>query len=176
MDNYLGSQIGVIVFYEGGRLVIPSYHQATAFDLEGNLIKDFNQGGNHFANFLSAIEHRDPGRLNADILEGHLSSALCHTGAMSHQLGRTASAQEILDTVSGDERFLESVQRMLAHVAANEVDLAETPLILGRELRFATESEHALDNPLAEKALKRDYRPGFEVPEFAEVGTASPAG
>ncbi|MDP1562985.1 MAG: Gfo/Idh/MocA family oxidoreductase, partial [Pirellulaceae bacterium] len=103
MDNYLGSQIGVIVFYEGGRLVIPNYHQAIAYDRDDQLIRDFNRGGNHFENFLQAVRVRDPKQLNAEILEGHLSSALCHTGAMSHQLGRAATSQEILDKVGGDD-------------------------------------------------------------------------
>lgn len=173
MDNYLGSQIGVIVFYEGGRLVIPNYHQAIAYDRDGQLVKDFNRGGDHFGNFLQAVRDRDHTKLNADILEGHLSSALCHTGAMSHQLGRAASSQEILDKVGGDERFVESVQRMLQHIEANQVDLARTPLILGEELRFDGLSETAIDNATAQKALKREYRAGFELPAVAEVAAAA---
>lgn len=169
MDNYLGSQIGVIVFYEGGRLVIPNYHQAIAYDTDGTLVKDFNRGGNHFDNFLQSVKSRDSKQLNADILEGHLSSALCHTGAMSHQFGKEATPQEILDKVGGDERFLESVQRMLEHIAANQVDLEQTPLILGEELRFDGDAETAVDNALAQKALKREYRAGFELPSVAEV-------
>ncbi len=176
MDNYLGSQIGVIVFYEGGRLVIPNYHQAIAYDRDGQLVKDFNRGGDHFGNFLQAVRDRDHTKLNADILEGHLSSALCHTGAMSHQLGRAASSQEILDKVSDDERFVESVQRMLQHIEANQVDLARTPLILGEELRFDGLSETAIDNATAQKALKREYRAGFELPAVAEVAAAAAAG
>lgn len=173
MDNYLDSQIGVIVFYEGGRLVIPNYHQAIAYDRDGQLVKDFNRGGDHFGNFLQAVRDRDHTKLNADILEGHLSSALCHTGAMSHQLGRAASSQEILDKVGGDERFVESVQRMLQHIEANQVDLARTPLILGEELRFDGLSETAIDNATAQKALKREYRAGFELPAVAEVAAAA---
>jgi predicted dehydrogenase len=176
MDNYLGSQIGVIVFYEGGRLVIPNYHQAIAYDRDGQLLKDFNRGGDHFGNFLQAVRDRDHTKLNADILEGHLSSALCHTGAMSHQLGRAASAQEILEKVGGDERFVESVQRMLQHIEANQVDLARTPLILGEELRFDGLTESAVDNAVAQKALKREYRAGFELPAVAEVAAAVGAG
>lgn len=167
MDNYLGSQIGVIVFYENGRLVIPNYHQATAYDLDGQVVKDFNRGGDHFQNFLKAVQDRDSKQLNADILEGHLSSALCHTGALSHQFGRAATSAEILDKVRGDERFTDSVQRMLDHIAANQVDLERTPLILGEELRFDGATESAIDNAQAQKALTRDYRPGFELPAVA---------
>ncbi len=163
MDNYLGSQIGVIVFYESGRMVIPNYHQAIAYDNDGRLLKDFNQGGNHFSNFFTAIESRDESQLNANILEGHLSSALCHTGAMSHQLGRAASADEVLSAAGGFEPFTDSVQRMLAHIQANEVDLAQTPLILGAELRFDTDSEDVVDNAAAQKLLTREYRGPYTI-------------
>lgn len=176
MDNYLGSQIGVIVFYEGGRLVIPSYHQAIAYDNDGQVVQDFNQGGNHFANFLAAIEKRDANALHADILEGHVSSALCHTGAMSHQLGKAASVEEVLAAAAGDERFLDSVQRLMAHLQANQVDTDRTPLILGQELRFDPQSETAIDNPAAQQGLTRQYRAGYEVPAFAQVSTAAAAG
>jgi len=172
MDNYMGSQIGVIVFYENGRMVIPSYSKATAFDNDGVLIKNFEQGGNHYANFIDAVTKQDRSLLNAEILEGHLSSALCHTGGLSHQLGKTVSFKEIQDAVAGNERFADSVDRMLQHVQANEVNLAETPLTLGAELKFELETETAINNAAADKGLTRDYRKGFEVPNLspASVG------
>jgi hypothetical protein len=60
---------------------------------------------------------------------------------------------------------------MLKHIEANQVDLTRTPLILGEELRFDGEVESAIDNALAQKALTRDYRPGFELPAVAEVAS-----
>src|SRR5262249_43985774 len=41
----------------------------------------------HFANFIAAVRSRKVEDLNADILEGHLSSALCHLANMSYRLG-----------------------------------------------------------------------------------------
>lgn len=171
MDNYMGSQIGVIVFCESGRMVIPSYHQALAYDQDGKLIQDFNQGGNHFGNFLEAVQQRDPSKLNADILEGHLSSALCHTGAMSHQLGHSGTADEALAAAGDNDRFRDSIQRMLDHIQANEVDLSSTPLVIGADLQFDVKAESATDNPQAQALMTREYRDGFELPEGAPVGT-----
>jgi predicted dehydrogenase len=45
-------------------------------------------GGDHFANFVKAVRARDPKLLNADIAEGHLSSAYCHLGNIAYRLGR----------------------------------------------------------------------------------------
>ena len=47
---------------------------------QAKAVKSFNEGDIkfHFANFVDAVRSRDAGNLNADILEGHLSSALCH--------------------------------------------------------------------------------------------------
>jgi predicted dehydrogenase len=45
-------------------------------------------GGDHFANFVQAVKARDSKLLNADIAEGHLSSAYCHLGNIAYRLGR----------------------------------------------------------------------------------------
>ena len=42
----------------------------------------------HFMNFVQAVRDRKPEALNAPILEGHVSSALCHMGNISHRLGK----------------------------------------------------------------------------------------
>src|SRR5205085_2043480 len=47
-------------------------------------------GGNHFANFIAAVRSHRYQDLNADILEGHYSSALCHLANISYRLGQEA--------------------------------------------------------------------------------------
>lgn len=165
MDNYLGSQIGVIVFYENGRLVIPSYTKATAFDNDGNQLEAWDRGGNHYANFLEAVESQDSSGLNAPIIEGHLSSALCHTGGVSHQVGQTATVAEIMDSVTNDQ-FADSIDRMVQHLEANKIDLSKNPLTLGQDLKFDLDTEEVINNSAAAALLKRVGREGFEVPEI----------
>ena len=59
------------------------------FDPEGKLVRTFDgKSENHFANFLKAVRSRKVSDLNADILEGHQSTALCHIGNISYRLGR----------------------------------------------------------------------------------------
>ena len=42
----------------------------------------------HRQNFVDAVRAHDITRLSADILEGHLSSSLCHLANISYRLGR----------------------------------------------------------------------------------------
>jgi hypothetical protein len=43
----------------------------------------------HVANFLKAVRSRKREDLTCDILEGHLSAALCHMANISYRTGRT---------------------------------------------------------------------------------------
>ncbi len=45
----------------------------------------------HRRNFIEAVRSRNPLDLTADILEGHLSSSLCHLANISYRLGRELS-------------------------------------------------------------------------------------
>ena len=79
-----GAGVGVIFYGSEGYLVMTaSYNKCTAFDLKGNVVKEFNGGGNHYDNFVKAVRSGKKEDLHADILEGHISSALCHTGNIS---------------------------------------------------------------------------------------------
>ncbi len=44
-------------------------------------------GKGHFGNFIAAVRSRKTADLNADILEGHHSAALCHLANISYRLG-----------------------------------------------------------------------------------------
>jgi len=167
MPKHRGVSIGVIVDCEGGSLTIRA-NDATATDASGLVIRQFGDGSDHrakhFANFIEAVRLRKPGHLNADILEGHLSSALCHTGNISHRLGRPAAPGSIREQLLGDEAGTDAFARMEEHLAVNGVDLRSTPASLGPMLVMNPEVEK-FENPYANALLKRRYRPGFAVPE-----------
>jgi predicted dehydrogenase len=44
---------------------------------------------NHFTNFIDCVKSRNQNNLHADILEGHLSTSLCHLGNIASRLKRT---------------------------------------------------------------------------------------
>ena len=167
MDQYRGTRVGVVVQCENGYVTIPSYSNATAFDNDGIKIRSWTGGGNHFENFLDAVRNRAPRLLNAEILQGHISSALCHTCGLSHQLGIKASVDEVKQMVGNRKLFAESLARMVSHLEANHIDLNKTPLVLGVELHIDPITEQCIDNDRANVLMSREYRPGFVVPDLS---------
>jgi len=155
----------VIVECEGGDMLVPSYTAATAFDKKGKEIKSWSGNEDHFANFYKAVRSRKVSDLNADILEGHLSSALCHTGNTSYRLGKQQSQDEIKSALKKNSALSESFGRMGEHLEANGVDLDKTKATLGVALTMDPKSERYVGNDDANKMLTRDYRQPYVVPE-----------
>jgi hypothetical protein len=165
MDKYRGVDIGLVVDCEGGSMVISDYAGARILDKDGKEIKRFKASSSHFANFIDAVRSRKPSDLHADILEGHLSSALCHTGNISYRLGKTQSPEEIREAVKANKDLAEALGRMEQHLAANNVDLKKTPATLGAVLKMDPQTERFIDNPQADLMLTREYREPFVVPK-----------
>jgi len=57
----------------------------------------------HFFNFIDAVRARDRSKLNADVLEGHLSTAMCHLCNIAYRTGRTLIFDSDTETFRGDE-------------------------------------------------------------------------
>jgi predicted dehydrogenase len=165
MDKIHGTSVGVIIECEGGYVVVPSYTAATAFDKEGNKVKDFKGSSDHFQNFIDAVRSRKHTDLKADILEGHLSSALCHTGNISYLLGKEAGPDEIKSTIKNDKNLQEAFGRMEEHLGRNKVDLTATKATLGVFLKMDPKTEKFIGNEKANQLLTREYRKPFVVPE-----------
>jgi len=167
MDKYRGSGVGVIVQCEKGHVLIPSYTGATAYDSDGKEVKEWSGGGGHHDNWLKAIAARDPKQLNAEILEGHLSSALCHTGNVSYRLGKKTATGEIAEQVKSNELLADSFQRMLKHLKANGVDVdGEAVITQGEWLTVDPATETFVGNDRASELRTREYRKPFVVPDI----------
>jgi len=164
MDRYHGASIGVVTDCEGGSMVISDYSGAIIMDKEGKELKKFDGSSSHFANFIDAVRSRKNSELKADILEGHISSALCHTGNISYRLGKAHSPEEIRDAVKSNSDLAEAVGRMEQHLGANKVDLQKTPATLGVALNMDPKKEQFINNSEANQLLTREYRKPFVVP------------
>lgn len=168
MDNFKGSQIGVIVQCEDGYVSSSaSYRTVEVFNPAGEQVKQFRGGGDHFRNFLDAVASGRREDLNAEVEEGHLSSALCHMANISHQLGEARSAAEIQQAVASSPLFAESVDRLLEHLRANEIDIDSASVTLGPMLEFDAEREQFKSSAAADKLLRREDRRPFVVPEIS---------
>ncbi len=164
MDDYRGTRAGTVVHCEGGYFV-----GGWAYDENGVKVKQFKRtgGSGHHRNFIDAVRSRRPEDLNAEILEGHLSSALCHLGEISHRLGHSAAPGAIRKQTAGKPHLGEALERLATHLEANKIDLAATPLTLGPVLQIDPEKER-FTGPLADRAnglLRTKYRKPFVVPE-----------
>ena len=158
-----------MVHCDGGHITVPSYTSSTAYDKQGKVIKSWKETKEageapHFKNFIEAVRSRKPEDLYAEILEGHLSSALCHTGNISYRLGQKAAPGEIREKIKGDREALATVERMFDHLKANEVNIDSDKLTLGPVLKMNGKAETFIGNADADKMLTRDYRKPYVVP------------
>jgi predicted dehydrogenase len=164
MDNFMGARIGVIVHCEGGYLRIPNYSMAIAVDKEGKEIRRFEGATNHYANFIDAVRSREVEDLHADIREGHLSSAMCHMGNVSHLLGEGRTREQVAAAMTERPAAAETYERFCAHLDANEVDFARSGLRLGPWIEMDPETERFVNDEAANRLATREYREGFVVP------------
>jgi len=173
--RYRGVEIGLIVECEGGDLLYSG--GGWICDKKGRKTgKKFEERGldKHVANFIEVMRSRKRSDLRADIVEGFLSSSLCHLGNIAHRLGQKTPTEKIKEAIGDNTHAMDSLTRLEKHLAANEVDLAKTPLTLGAKLKFDTdkyrfisgadENEYGITR-WANELLTRRYRKGFVVPE-----------
>ncbi len=168
--DYKGAKVGVIFECEDGYMVIASYSAGVVFDKDGKKVREFTGGGDHFGNFITAVRSRKVKDLNADIEEGHLSSALCHTGNISYRLGKSvplATALATMEAVKTADNVKETFERTLAHLHDNHINASS--LRVGNLLAFNPKSETFIDNDAANAMLTRAYRKPFVVPAAGEV-------
>jgi predicted dehydrogenase len=146
---------------------------SSLFDLAGHLVRKFEgKTEDHFANFLTAVRSRKVSDLNADILEGHQSTALCHIGNISYRLGHTASPnliQKQLAELKVHDDVLETFERTRQYLIGNNLDLEKSKLTLGAWLRLDSDHERFVDSPSADAFLTREYRKPFVVPVASEI-------
>jgi predicted dehydrogenase len=163
MDKYKGADIGIVVECEGGYVRVKDYTGAVAFDKEDKEIKRFEGHVNHFENFINAVRSRNESILNAPLREGHLSSSLCHTANISYRLGSHASPDAIREQIKSDPEALPTFERMAEHLAANNVDLSQTPATLGVVLQMNPANELFIKSKQANHLLAIGPREPFVI-------------
>ena len=145
------------------------------FDPDGKMVSTFTskkRSESHFANFIRAVRSRKREELNAEITEGHISTALCHVGNISWRLGKEARQAEIrerMGALKARDHALDALDRTLRHLADNKVDPDKTKIVLGESLAIAPGKEEFTGNAKANAFLTRDYRKPFVVPAESEI-------
>ena len=149
---------------EGGESGLPSA-SGTAGDTGG-----YPRHQGHLFNFLSAVRSRKVSDLRADVLEGHLSTALVHMANVSYRLGTLHSVEEAREAIQdrGSEAA-ETFAGFQEHLTVNGVDFSKTQVVLGPWLEMDSDREQFVgDSDLVARAnqlLKGSYREPFVIPE-----------
>ena len=117
-----------------------------------------------FGNFIDCVRSRKQEELNADILKGHYSSALCHLGNISYRLGEEVPFEERPRVFEENEIVSDSARTILENTEALGVKAEEATYRLGPKLDFDVDAEQFAKNKKANKLLTRNYRKPFVVP------------
>jgi predicted dehydrogenase len=158
--------VGNVWYGSEGYLVCPNYSGGVAYSNDGEVLKTFSGGDEsaHFANFVKAVRSGKREELNCDIEQGHLSSAMCHLGNVSHRLGALeffSKKPQAFNIGSADKAMAD----MIEHLKQNKIDTDNLKYHLGRKLTVDPRSETFVGDSDADALLTREYRPGFVVPD-----------
>jgi predicted dehydrogenase len=170
-DGFHGSKVGNIAHLEEGTIVDGKKFypkgESNPVSLASVMKTEVTRGPGrgHFGNFIAAVRSRKVDDLNADILEGHHSAALCHLANISYRLGQEVPFNKETKAFGDDKEAYETLDRMKEHLKDNKVALDGLNYRLGRKLNFDTATESFIGDSEANQLLTRHYRTPFVVPD-----------
>jgi hypothetical protein len=156
--------VGNVWYGADGFLVCPNYSSGVAYSKDGEILKRFTGEGDHFGNFVKAVRSGKKEDLNADILEGHLSSAMCHLGNISYRLGKLGPLDKTKKPFN-NQAADEATAGMVEHLEENKIKLEGLAVHLGRKLVIDAKTETFVGDKQANALLTREYRSGYVVPD-----------
>jgi predicted dehydrogenase len=167
-DKYYEQGVGNTYHYEEGVLAGNRFYrngskESTRLDFRPELKR--GPGGDHFGNFIAAVRSRKVEDLNADILEGHYSAALCHLANVSYRLGQDAPYDAQRKAFGDNRAAAEAIERMNEHLKDNGLNIEQLTYRVGRMLKFDPSAEKFVDDSEANSMLTRNYRAPFTVPD-----------
>ena len=168
MSQYRGGQVSMVVECEAGYFV--GSNGGIFYDNDGKRVKAYagGLGLHHHVNFIEAVRSRKSGDLHAEVTDGHLSSALCHMGNISHRLGKGIPQEQLKEQCNGKNLQAEIFERLLTHSLVHEADFTKRRMILGPQLGFDPAAEKFTGEFSAEAnaLLKDEYREPFVMPDL----------
>ena len=127
------------------------------------------QPGGPFGNFIDCVKNNTPDKVNAPILEGHYSAAVCHLGNASYRMGELTTLAKCREAV-GDNAIMQTVidetLSNVKNVLGDGIDLAkDVPWTLGKKLSINNDTEVFDGDEKATALLTRPERDPFIVPK-----------
>ena len=166
-DRYLGGDTDNMYHLEAGTIRGSAFYPKGS-DKSAPMPKVEVQrrpGENNFENFIAAVRSGKRSDLNAEIIEGHYSSALCHLANASYRLGADVPFNKKTQAFGDNQEAYETLGRMEEHLTANGLKLDELKYRLGRKLIVDPKTEMVNGDSEANEILAGTYRKGFEVPQ-----------
>jgi predicted dehydrogenase len=163
VPTFRGYRTDTCAHCEGGYAMVRTGH---VFDHDGKRIQSFGGGEDLFENFIRAVRGQRREDLDADILGGHVSTAVTHVGNISYRVGEQASQSECRERIAGVPLFEEMFDRLVDHLKAHEIDVDAKTITLGEWLDVDTEKECIKDHDDANAIVRGFYRAPYLLPEI----------
>jgi predicted dehydrogenase len=138
------------------------------YDNDGKPLKTFDAARDRpQKHFINAIRSRKISDLNPDIRDGHISTNLCHVGNASMLCGEAVTFAKAKQQVAANREAARSLERMMAHLTANKVDVGQAPVVMGATLTVDSENERFVGehSDVANLFNKNVQRRPFQIPE-----------
>lgn len=169
-DKYWGEQIGNVLHFEEGIVAGKKFFpkgKGTGEPIAKVEAPKRGVGGGIFGNFLEGVRSRKREGLDADILEGHYSSACCHLVNIAYRLGQKAEFDPTGRGLPGGEVMAETLVRMRDHLASKGITLdgKDNLYHVGKQLKFDPQQERFPEDVDANALLTRPLREGYGIPE-----------
>ena len=167
--KYQGELVGNILHFEAGTVTNSGYFPKDSDQTAPLPAVEAKRGpgsDDHFGNFVEALRSRKSSDLNAEILEGHYSSALCHLANISYRLG--TNDPDVKSAMYANAPLSEAMQRTIESLTQqNALSPGEFTFRVGPSLAFDPASERFTGNhaDAANAMLTKAYRAPFVVPE-----------
>ena len=122
------------------------------------------QPGGPFGNFIDCVRSRKRDHLNADVVEGHYSSALCHLGNISYRTGKEEAFDLKSRKFHANAQITEGVDALNDNLKGIGLELNDVKYQVGKSLEFDPITERFTDEG-ANALLSRPARKPFAVPD-----------
>ena len=172
-DDLRGAKVGVIFYGSEGYVVLTSYERRRRVRSPGQARRKSSRA----AATISATSSTRSGPRPETACTPTSSKAISPAPTATWPTSRIIWASRPRSTRSArrwprlktNEDVNDCLERTLKHLAANDVDLAKTPLTLGPMLKIDPAAETIVGNAAAAALLTREYRAPFLVPKAGEV-------
>jgi predicted dehydrogenase len=129
---------------------------------------DMGAGGGIFENFVKAVRSRKHTDLQADVLDGHLSSLLCHVGAICYRLGEVVPFDKSRKAFGDSKVAYDALMQMEGRMKSRGVKFDDSLRYrIGPVLTFDQKTEKFTGDRAdeANRLISRRYREPFVVPD-----------